>query len=104
MSDDLAPNDVVVCIDGSPCRDYPYPGAPFGVPEGSMHRVRDVWLDNDDVSLVISLSGIESEGMDDDIHWEGYDATRFRKLPPAEPEFISLIRSLGVPKKVREDA
>lgn len=34
----------------------------------------------------------------------GYAADRFRKLPPAEPEFISLIRSLGVPKRVREDA
>lgn len=28
----------------------------------------------------------------------------FAKLPPAEPEFISLIRGLKAPNKIREDA
>lgn len=96
--------DLVACVDASPCRTYPYPGAPFGVELNSYWRVEDVWEDDGDGEIVIALSGIENEGVEGDVDWEGYEAARFRKVNPAEPEFISLIRGLGVDKGVREDA
>lgn len=77
------------------------PGRPKpDVVRGSMYRAIDIGLDEDCMPCV-KIN--EVEAVSDGYEW-WHCATRFCKLPPAEPEFISLIRSLGVPKRVREDA
>lgn len=90
MSEDFKVGDVVVCVDDSPCVVDPFPGFPFGIKRGSMHRVTELCFMRGEVFLGL---------LDRDEDY--FFAARFRKLPPADDEFILRIRSLK-PGRVRE--
>lgn len=93
MSDDFKVGDVAVCI-AEPQGDHQ---DIFWEPKvGGIYKVCSVSWDGAGIELAEDPDKFDPEG-----DWDVY---YFKKLPPAEPEFISLIRSLGVPKRVREDA
>jgi len=100
MADEFQVGDLAVCVDDSPCRETPYPGCPFGLSKGAVFRVTAAWIDPEDGIQGLNLMGVRNE---QDGLFAGYSAHRFQKLPPASPEFISLIRSLS-PGRVTEDA
>lgn len=87
MADDFKAGDVVVRISDN-----------YGLmPVGTIRRVAATfWYDE---------PGCEGEALEfvGDKPGESWFSKGFRKLPPASPEFIALLRSLS-PGRVKEDA
>lgn len=98
MESDFKVGDAVVCVDASPCKEHPYPGAPFGLKQGGIFRIKDMYI-GDDASVGLYLSGVDNEGEDAGETWEGYDAIRFKHLPKADDTFINQMRSLKPAKE-----
>lgn len=85
--------DVVVCIIAGP-----------SIREGEVCRIVGFRVGPETSLLGKSSLGIFLKGKTSTGRKGSYAADRFRKLPPAEPEFINLIRGLKAPTKIREDA
>ena len=81
--------DVVVCVKYKPHPQSPMPHVPLG----SIHRVVNLEEYDDGEKFI----GVDIEG-----HWHPdwtYEATSFRKLPKADPDFTALIKRVVQPKK-----
>jgi hypothetical protein len=89
--------DVLICIDpNSGARPGWHP--PWQLEKEKMYRCNGIF--NDPVwGWCVTLEGVDADTINN-----AFLASRFRKLPPAEPEFINLIRGLNAPIKIREDA
>lgn len=86
MSDhDWTTDDLALCIDDSPCRchDIRHPCLKMG----KVYRVRYALMLPDDDFVSLALHGVE--GVHNHDHIAAY---RFRKLRPADPDFIEQLR------------
>lgn len=85
--DDWQVGDKAVCVDGSPCRVLPFPGAPFSIPEGAVHEVTGVADRGDGHGLFLAFGSYP----------HSFHESRFRKVrpdahEPCEAEFVTLLQ------------
>jgi hypothetical protein len=97
VSDDIRPGDVVVCVDVGNV-----PGDSGCLPirairVGGTYRVRSTFIDFEG-DLCVTLVGITS-----DTRFGGYFHGRFRKIDPADEQFVQQVRACR-PIKQREPA
>ena len=85
MSSDFKTGDIVVCINACPNPDYqPSPTMLMRIKKGAIYRVA-AYLPPP------GRAGLQLVGVDH-APGHGWQAVRFRKIEPADPEFIALIR------------
>lgn len=98
--------DMLICVSAIPIYDPMAPHeneSPFThIEKGKMYRLTGL-IDTPEGTAML-INGEAPHTCDCCDGEGGWLPDRFRKLPPAEPEFIILIRSLGVGKGVKEDA
>lgn len=83
---DFKVGDVVVCVDGSPCRRAPYVGAPFSFKEGQIGRISRIHMT--DIGLGLEFPGHPGKmGV-------GLHESRFRHLPKSDEQFTEQMRAL----------
>ncbi len=88
---DFRPGDAVLCTVGVPLQGpKPIPSSPFArLKQGRVYRVREL------VRLEGEL-GLRLTGVDDH---PGFRASAFRKIRPAEPDFIRTCRAMLTGRK-----
>jgi hypothetical protein len=85
---DIQPGDVVVCVDAEPDRHDPLA---YLLSEGKTYRVAAVGEDKHGAMIAFRCLPSNLPG-----HGWAWAATRFRKIRPADPEFIEQIKRVRI--------
>ena len=95
MSSDIQPGDVVIVVPND-CGSGGHSGRAIGLRNGAIHRVSDV-IPRDAWWPTQCPCGIKLVGFSYAEDEAGTCGARFRKIRPADPEFVALLKRERVP-------